>query len=53
MAARVDMVCNKTDFIGLSTEIKPVEDIYDGTTFYEVDTSTLFIFYLGTWYEQV
>ena len=41
----------RKDFIGLSTESKPT-DVIDGTTFYEVDTSTLYIYYAGTWYKQ-
>lgn len=40
------------DFIGLSTDSKPTAKAVDGSTFYEVDTSTFFIFYKGTWYEQ-
>lgn len=39
------------DFIGLSTESKPTE-VASGSTFYEVDTSTLFIYYKTQWYEQ-
>ena len=41
----------KADLLGLSTDEKPSNQI-DGTTFYEVDTSTFFIWYKGTWYEQ-
>lgn len=41
----------RVDILGLSTESKPETSI-DGTTFYEVDTSTLYIYYKGTWYEQ-
>lgn len=42
------------DFIGLSTEQKPTtgEYVTDGSTFYEVNTSKLFFFYKGTWYEK-
>lgn len=40
------------DYIGLSTEDKPSEKAVNGTTFYEVDTATFFIFYNGQWYEQ-
>ena len=43
---------NPSDYIGLSTETKETENIVDGSTFWEVDTSTLFIFYNGQWYEQ-
>lgn len=41
----------KADLIGLSTESKPTNQI-DGTTFYEVDTMVLYIYYKGTWYKQ-
>lgn len=41
----------KADLLGLSTDEKPSNQI-DGTTFYEVDTSTFYIYYKGTWYEQ-
>lgn len=42
------------NFLGLSSEIKPTEGEYvtDGSTFYEVDTSTEYIYYKGTWYKQ-
>ena len=39
------------DYLGLSSEDKP-QDLVDGTTFYEVDTSKFFIWYNGQWYEQ-
>lgn len=42
----------RADLIGLSTEAKPQENVIDGTTFYEVDTTNFFIFYKGTWYNQ-
>lgn len=45
----------RTDLLGLSTEEKPTADneyVVDGTTFYEVDTGDLYIFYDGTWYNQ-
>ena len=42
----------RVDILGLSTDSKPETSI-DGTTFYEVDTSTLYIYYKGTWYKQV
>lgn len=38
-------------FIGLSSETKPM-DVDDGATYLEVDTSSLYIFYQGTWYKQ-
>lgn len=49
------MIKQRYDFVGLSTEIKPDntnEKVVNGSTFYEVDTSKLFIYYNGTWYEQ-
>ena len=42
---------SRTDIVGLSTEEKP-NNQQDGTTFYEVDTGTFFIYYKGNWYEQ-
>jgi hypothetical protein len=29
------------DYTGLSTDTKPTDDVKDGSTFYELDTSTL------------
>lgn len=49
---RVDRTVDNTDYIGLSTETKDTENISNGSTYYEVDTSKLYIFYNGTWYEQ-
>lgn len=49
---RVDRTINNTDYIGLSTETKDTENIANGSTFWEVDTSKFFIFYNGVWYEQ-
>lgn len=44
------------DFIGLSTDEKPTpetsEKVVDGSTYYESDTSKLFIFFKDTWYEK-
>lgn len=41
------------DYLGLSTESKPsVSKVPDGCTFYEVDTSSLYIKYGEQWYEQ-
>lgn len=44
------------DFIGLSTQSKPTpatsENVTDGSTFYEADTSKLYIFYKTQWYEK-
>ena len=49
---RVDRTANNMDYVGLSSETKTITGIEDGSTFYEVDTSKLYIFYAGTWYEQ-
>lgn len=46
---RYDYTSTATDYIGLSSE---TENIADGSTFLEVDTSKMFVFYKGTWYEQ-
>lgn len=48
---------NKTrwDFIGLSTDTKPTAgnpNVTDGSTFYEADTSKLFFYTRGRWYEK-
>lgn len=44
------------DFIGLSTNTKPTpetsEKVVDGSTFYCSDTSKLYVFCQGTWYER-
>lgn len=44
------------DFIGLSTDEKPTQEtsskVVDGSTFYEADTSKLYIWTRGTWYEK-
>lgn len=41
------------DFLGLSTESKPTtgENVTDGSTYFECDTSKMYIYYKGTWYE--
>lgn len=39
------------DYLGLSTDSKPT-NVVDGSTFYEVDTSTLYVYYKTEWYEQ-
>lgn len=31
-------------FVGLSTDVKPVEDVANGSIFIEIDTSTLYFF---------
>lgn len=45
------------DFIGLSTDSKPTpatsEKVTDGSTFYESNTSKLFVWYKDQWYEKV
>jgi hypothetical protein len=44
------------DFLGLSTDPKPTaetsENVTNGSTYYEPDTSKLYIYYDGTWYEK-
>ena len=44
------------DFIGLSTEDKPTpatsKKVVDGSTFFEADTSKLYFFTRGQWYEK-
>lgn len=44
------------DFIGLSSQSKPTpatsEKVVNGSTFYEGDTSKLYVFCEGTWYEK-
>lgn len=48
-----DMTWTKpADYLGLSSETKETTDITNGSTYWEVDTSKLYIFYNGTWYEQ-
>lgn len=48
---------NKTrwDFIGLSADSKPTSEnpkVTNGSTFYEADTSKLYIWVNDTWYEK-
>ena len=38
-------------YIGKSTDVKPVEGVLNGETFYEVDTKKAYIFYDGGWYD--
>lgn len=43
------------DFIGLSTDSKPTADnpkVTDGSTFYESNTSKLYVWYNDQWYEK-
>lgn len=42
----------RVDLLGLSSEDKP-ESATNGTTYYEVDTTDLYIYYNGEWYKQV
>lgn len=51
------MVANhyRWDFIGLSTDDKPTADnpkVTDGSTYYESDTSKLYIWFNDQWYEK-
>lgn len=43
------------DFVGLSTDSKPTatsQKVVDGSTFYEADTSKLFVWCGSDWYEK-
>lgn len=43
------------DFIGLSTDTKPNatnENVTNGSTYYEADTSKFYIWYVDKWYEK-
>lgn len=43
------------DFIGLSSDAKPGATnpkVVDGSTFYEADTSKLYFYTQGKWYEK-
>ena len=53
------MVANihyRWDFIGLSTDSKPTAStspkVVDGSTYYEADTSKLYVWYSDQWYEK-
>lgn len=51
------MVANhfRWDFIGLSTDDKPTADnprVADGSTYYESDTSKVYVWYKTQWYEK-
>ena len=52
----VDKIHYRWDFIGLSTDSKPTPaespKVVDGSTFYESNTSKLYVFYKDTWYEK-
>lgn len=45
------------DFIGLSSDEKPTKETSDkvtnGSTYYESDTSKLYVFYGNEWYEKI
>lgn len=43
----------KWNFIGLSDDDKPTsgEKVVDGSTFFEVDTSKVYVWYKDQWYE--
>ena len=49
---RVDYTGCATDYVCLSSETKETEGIANGSTLLEVDTSTIYVFYNGTWYVQ-
>lgn len=51
MPSKIGYMRHSYDWIGLSTETKPGTDVDNGSTFLEVDTSKVFIYYNGTWYE--
>lgn len=44
------------DFVGLSTDSKPTpatsQKVVNGSTYYEADTSKLFVYYGDSWYEK-
>lgn len=42
----------RIDVVGLSNGDKPSTQIKNGTTYYEVDTGDLYIYYGGEWYKQ-
>lgn len=42
----------RVDFVGLSTDTKPSEQLENGSTFYTVDTQELYVYYAGEWYLQ-
>lgn len=53
----MDLLCpSRWDFIGLSSEAKPTPEnskkVVDGSTFLEVDTSKLYFWTRGQWYEK-
>lgn len=52
----VNKIHYRWDFVGLSTDTKPTPEespkVVNGSTYYESDTSKLFVFYKDTWYER-
>ena len=52
----VDKIHYRWDFIGLSTDSKPTTStspkVVDGSTYYEADTSKLYVWYTDQWYEK-
>lgn len=47
----MDKMTTGRDYIGLSTEPKPLNGVRNGETYYEVDTKNAYIFYKGQWYQ--
>lgn len=45
----VKPIINPQGYIGLSTDIKPTKNISIGSTFYETDTKTFYIYDGETW----
>ena len=43
---------NRIDIVKLSTEEKPTKDLKNGSTLYEVDTTELYVWYNGSWYDE-
>lgn len=43
---------NRIDIVILSTEAKPTKNLKNGSTLYEVDTASLYIWYEGNWYDE-
>lgn len=52
----VDKIHYRWDFIGLSTDSKPTSStspkVVDGSTYYEANTSKLYVWYNDQWYEK-
>ena len=47
----MDKMFGGVNYIGKSTEDKPVAGVKNGETLYEVDTKKSYIFYGGQWWE--